>query len=59
MAVRERCPSCGCFTYRISEGNSTCCNERCGDSWQAAKRDFDSSLLGAAVRQVIGEPNAR
>lgn len=52
--MTPRCDDCGCFLYRISEDNYTCCNARCESSWQAAKRQFDSSLLGAACRQLIG-----
>jgi len=37
---------------RLSTGDRICCNARCDSSWQATRRAFETSLLGAAVRQM-------
>lgn len=55
LAERRRCPDCGCFIARCGLDDTTCANERCESSWQAARRQFETSMLGAAVRQVIGD----
>lgn len=51
--LRPRCPDCGCWLTPICDGeDTTCSNERCESSWQACKAAFESSLLGAAVRDL-------
>lgn len=54
LAGRERCTDCGCFISKCGLDDTVCANERCESSWQAARRQFETSLLGAAVRQVLG-----
>jgi hypothetical protein len=51
----KRCSHCGCFLTPINAGTDRVCgNERCPESWQAARRDFETSMLGAAIRKAIG-----
>lgn len=55
----HRCPRCGAFLTPINDGTDrTCGNARCAASWQAEKATFESSMLGAAARQITGVTDA-
>lgn len=53
-ASQPRCEGCGCWLTPIRGGtDTTCANERCPQSWRSARASFETSMLGAAVHQML------